>query len=141
MLACGAVIETNLRRIAAEAYFDGMFGTALDDGELITAVRFPTPEIAHYEKFVQPASRFALVGVFVARFDGVVRVAVTGASQMGVFRWAEAEAALSNEFAPVAIDNLAIDPAELIADAHAAQTYRAHLVAVMTKRAVTAAHR
>ena len=141
VLACGAVIETNLRRIAAEDYFDGMFGTALDDGELITAVRFPIPEIAHYEKFVQPASRFALVGVFVARFDGVVRVAVTGASQMGVFRWAEAEAALSNEFAPVAIDNLAIDPAELIADAHAAQTYRAHLVAVMTKRAVTAAHR
>ena len=114
VLACGAVIETNLRRIAAEDYFDGMFGTALDDGELITAVRFPIPEIAHYEKFVQPASRFALVGVFVARFDGVVRVAVTGASQMGVFRWAEAEAALSNEFAPVAIDNLAIDPAELI---------------------------
>ena len=141
VLACGAVIETNLRQIAAKDYFDGMFGTALDDGELITAVRFPIPKIAHYEKFVQPASRFALVGVFVARFDDAVRVAITGASQKGVFRWVEAEAALSKEFEPAAIDNLTIDPADLIADAHAAQTYRAHLVSVMTKRAVTAINR
>ena len=141
VLACGAEIVTNLRRIAAENYFDGMFGTALDDGEVITAVRFPIPAAAHYEKFVQPASRFALVGVFVARVDGAVRVAVTGAAQDGVFRWTEAEAALSKAFVPAALDGLEIDPSGLIADAHAGQAYRAHLVAVITKRAVIAASR
>ena len=139
VLACNAVVETNLRQIAADNYFDGMFGTVLDEGEVITAVRFPIPDAANYQKFVQPASRFALVGVFVARFSGRVRVAVTGASEDGVFRWTEAEKNLSKSFSPDVIDGLAVDPADMIADAHASQEYRAHLVGIMTKRAVSAA--
>jgi carbon-monoxide dehydrogenase medium subunit len=139
VLACNAVVETNLRQIAADDYFDGMFGTALGEGEVITAVRFPIPDAANYQKFVQPASRFALVGVFVAQFSGKVRVAVTGASEDGVFRWTEAEKNLSKSFSAEVIDSLAVDPADMIADAHASQEYRAHLVGIMTKRAVSAA--
>ena len=91
-LASGATIVTNAREIAADDYFQGMFTTALEEGEIITAVKFPVPEGANYQKFLQPASRFAMVGVFVAKFADGVRVAVTGASEEGVFRWAEAEA-------------------------------------------------
>ncbi len=94
-LGSGATIVTNTRQIAADDYFQGMFTTALDEGEIITEVRFPVPEKANYQKFEQPASRFALVGVFVAKYADGVRVAVTGASEDGVFRWTEAEAALS----------------------------------------------
>ena len=90
-LASGATIVTNAREIAADDYFDGLFTTALEEGEIVTQVRLPVPEAANYQKFVQPASRFALVGVFVAKFADGVRVAVTGASEEGVFRWAEAE--------------------------------------------------
>jgi carbon-monoxide dehydrogenase medium subunit len=135
-LASGATIVTNTREIAADDYFQGMFTTALHEGEIITAVRFPVPQAASYQKFEQPASRFALVGVFLARFADGVRVAVTGASEEGVFRWSEAEAALTREFRPDALTGLAIAPENMIADLHGTKDYRAHLVNVLTKRAV-----
>ena len=135
-LASGATIVTNTREIAADDYFQGMFTTALHEGEIITAVRFPVPAAASYQKFEQPASRFALVGVFLARFDSGVRVAVTGASEDGVFRWSEAEEALTKEFRPDALTGLAIAPDTMIADLHGTKDYRAHIVKVMTQRAV-----
>ncbi len=138
-LASGATIVTNSREIAADDYFQGMFTTALDEGEIITAVRFPVPEAANYQKFDQPASRFALVGVFVAKYADGVRVAVTGASEEGVFRWAEAEAALSANFSADAVAGLSASADGLISDLHGSAEYRAHLIGVMTKRAVAAA--
>lgn len=138
-LASGATIVTNTREIAADDYFQGMFTTALDEGEIITNVRFPVPEAANYQKFLQPASRFALVGVFVAKFADGVRVAVTGASEDGVFRWGEAEEALNKEFSGDALMDLSINPDNMIGDLHGTKEYRAHLVGVMTRRAVTAA--
>jgi len=138
-LASGAIIVTNQREIAADDYFLGMFTTALDEGEIITQVKFPVPLAASYQKFAQPASRFALVGVFVARFADGVRVAVTGASEEGVFRWADAEAALSDSFVPEAAKALSLSPDGMIGDLHGGPDYRAHLVRVMTARAVTAA--
>ena len=139
VLASGATIKTNARDIAADDYFVGMFETALDEGEIITEVRFPVPVRASYQKFVQPASRFALVGVFVAQFDDGVRVAVTGASENGVFRWADAEAALRSDFSAAALDPLSVSADQMIGDLHGSAEYRAHLVKVMTKRAVGAA--
>ena len=138
-LASDAVIVTPDREIAAEDFFQGMFTTALDEGEIITQVRFPVPQAAAYVKFAQPASRFALVGVFVARFAGGVRVAVTGAAEEGVFRWAEAGAALSDDFTPEAVRSLRLSPEGMIGDLHGGPDYRAHLVGVMTARAVAAA--
>lgn len=138
-LGSGATIVTNTREIAADDFFQGLFETALDEGEILTAVKFPVPEAANYQKFVQPASRFALVGVFVAKYADGVRVAVTGASEDGVFRWTEAEAALNANFAAGAVDGLSVDAAGMIGDMHGTKDYRAHLVGVMTKRAVTAA--
>jgi len=138
-LASGATIKTNTRDIAADDYFQGMFETALNDGEIITEVRFPVPQTANYQKFVQPASRFALVGVFVAQFADGVRVAVTGASSDGVFRWTEAEAALSGDFSKSAVDGLSVPSGSMISDLHGSGDYRAHLVKVMTGRAVAAA--
>lgn len=138
-LASGATIVTNARSIAADDYFQGMFTTALEEGEIITEVRFPVPEVANYQKFVQPASRFALVGVFVAKFANGVRVAITGASNDGVFRWAEAEAALSADFSPSALDGLTLSGDDMISDLHGTGAYRAHLCGVMAKRAVAAA--
>lgn len=140
VLGSGATVVTNRRKIAADDYFQGMFATALEEGEIITEIRFPIPQAAAYAKFLQPASRFALTGVFVARFADGVRVAVTGASGNGVFRWAEAEAALSASFTGAAVDGLTVDPEGMIADLHGSAEYRAHLVKVMTKRAVAAAH-
>ena len=139
VLGSGATIVTNTRRIAADDYFQGLFTTALEPGEIITEVRFPVPQAASYQKFVQPASRFALTAVFVARFADGVRVAVTGASENGVFRWTEAEAALSASFSPAAVEGLAVSPEGLIGDLHGTPAYRANLVKVMTKRAVAAA--
>ena len=137
-LGSGATIVTNAREIAADDYFQGMFSTALDEGEIITGVKFPIPEAANYQKFVQPASRFALVGVFVAKYADGVRVAVTGASEDGVFRWSDAEAALTANFSADAVP--AAPPADgMISDLHGTSAYRAHLVNVMTKRAVKAA--
>jgi len=138
-LGSGATILTQTRQIAADDYFQGMFATALEEGEILTEVRFPVPEAANYQKFLQPASRFALVGVFVAKFADGVRVAVTGASNEGVFRWAEAEAALAADFSAGALADLSVDPANMIGDLHGTPEYRAHLVKVMTGRAVTAA--
>ncbi len=140
VLGSGATIVTNKRKIAADDYFQGMFTTALDEGEIITGVTFPVPQKAAYVKFNQPASRFALTGVFVAKFAGGVRVAVTGASNNGVFRWTEAEAALSANFAAAAVEGLTVSPEDMIGDLHGTPEYRAHLVKVLTKRAVAAAH-
>jgi carbon-monoxide dehydrogenase medium subunit len=138
-LGSGAVIVTNTREIAADDFFQGMFETALDEGEIVIAVRFPIPDKANYQKFVQPASRFALVGVFVAQSGTDVRVAVTGASNEGVYRWAAAEEALSANFTPAALDGLTVSSDGLISDLHGSADYRAHLVKVMTGRAVAAA--
>ena len=139
VLGSGATVVTNKRKIAADDYFQGLFQTALDEGEIVVEVRFPIPQKAAYVKFNQPASRFALTGVFVAKFAGGVRVAVTGASNDGVFRWSEAEAALSSNFSPSAVDGLTVDDSSLIHDLHGTPAYRANLVKVLTKRAVAAA--
>ncbi|MCB1360484.1 MAG: xanthine dehydrogenase family protein subunit M [Rhodobacter sp.] len=139
VLASGAVVVTNTREIAADDFFQGLFETALHDGEIITAVRFPIPQKAAYAKFLQPASRFALTGAFVAQYAAGVRVAITGASESGVFRWTEAEAALSGNFTPEAIAGLSVAADGMIGDLHGTPDYRAHLVGVMTRRAVTAA--
>ncbi|MEM7710940.1 MAG: carbon monoxide dehydrogenase, partial [Pseudomonadota bacterium] len=120
--------------------FQGMFTTGLEEGELVTEVKFPVPEAARYEKFIQPASRFPLVAAFVAKFSDGVRVAITGASSDGVFRWAEAEQALSGNWSADAVKGLATpDAAGMISDLHGDGAYRAHLVKVMTARAVAAA--
>ena len=138
VLASGAEIVTTTRTIGSDDYFTGLFETALEDDEIITEVRFPIPQAAAYEKFLQPASRFALVGVFVARFAGGVRVAVTGASDGGVMRWGAAETALSNDFSASALDGVTISSDGMIADLHATPAYRANLVEVLTRRAVAA---
>ncbi|MGY3436498.1 MULTISPECIES: FAD binding domain-containing protein [unclassified Marinovum] len=138
-LGSGATIVTNSREIAADDYFQGMFTTALEEGEIVTGVKLPIPEKAAYIKFEQPASRFALVGVFVAKYADGVRVAVTGASEEGVFRWTEAEQALSSNFSGDALAGLSVSGDGMISDLHGTGAYRAHLVAVMTKRAVAAA--
>ena len=138
-LASGATIVTNKRSIKADDFFKGMFATALDEGEIITSVSFPVPAKAAYVKFDQPASRFALTGVFVAQYAGGVRVAVTGASNNGVFRWKEAEAALSKDFSAAAVAGLKVSPKDMISDLHGTADYRAHLVKVLTGRAVSAA--
>jgi carbon-monoxide dehydrogenase medium subunit len=139
VLASGATVVTNEREIVADEFFDGMFATALNEGEIITDVKFPVPEKANYQKFEQPASRFALVGVFVAKFADGVRVAVTGASEEGVFRWTEAEEALNGNFSASALDGLSVPADGMISDLHGSGAYRAHLVGVLTRRAVEAA--
>ena len=138
-LGSGATIVTDKREIPADDYFEGMFATALQEGEIITEVKFPVPQKAAYMKFEQPASRFALVGVFVAKYADGVRVAVTGASEEGVFRWSEAEAALASDFSAGAVEGLSLSGDGMISDLHGSGDYRAHLVGVMTKRAVAAA--
>lgn len=138
LLALGATIHTSRRTIAADDFFTGMFSTALGDGELITAVHFPIPRRAAYMKFKQAASRFALVGVFVAQTDGGVRVAVTGAAN-GVFRHAGLEQALGRSFTVQAAASVVIDPTDLNSDIHAPAAYRANLVSVQTQRAVAKA--
>ncbi|MDY0870718.1 FAD binding domain-containing protein [Dongia rigui] len=138
VLGLGATIRTNKREIKADDYFQGMFSTALADGEIITAVHFPKPEKAGYEKFVQPASRFALVGVFVAKTKAGVRVAVTGAGQEGVFRAKEVEAALAN-FTADAAKGAKVPAGHLNTDLHGSAEYRAHLISVLAGRAVAAA--
>lgn len=138
VLGLGATIVTSTREIAADKFFLGLFETALEPGEIITAIRFPVPLKAGYAKFKAPASRYALVGVFVAKFADGVRVAVTGAGA-GVFRVPPMEAALSQSFDPSAIAAIKIDNDGLTSDIHADADYRAHLVTVMAKRAVDAA--
>ena len=138
-LALGATIVTNKREIAADAFFKGLFETALGDGEVITKVKFPIPQKAAYEKFKNPASRFALVGVFVAKTAGGVRVAVTGAGSSGVFRAAAVESALASNFAAAALANVTVPATGLNTDLHADAAYRAHLIVALAKRAVSAA--
>ncbi|GKQ55202.1 xanthine dehydrogenase family protein subunit M [Bradyrhizobium sp. Ce-3] len=140
VLALGATVKTNKRSISAEDFFKGLFTTALEDGEMITAVSFPVPAKAGYAKMRHPASRFALTGVFVAKTkSGDVRVAATGASQSGVMRVAPIEQALQANWAAAALDSVTIPPGGLLADIHGSADYRANLVKVMGQRAVTAA--
>jgi carbon-monoxide dehydrogenase medium subunit len=138
-LALGATIVTSKRRIAAEEFFTGLFETALEEGEIITEVRFPKHDKPAYAKFRNPASRYAIVGVFVAKKDGSVKVAVTGAGSNGVFRVPQFEEALKARFEPAALEGIAVDPAELNSDINADADYRAHLINVMARRAVAAA--
>ena len=139
VLALGATVVTNKRQIAADDYFTGLFETALESGELITQVSFPIPQKAAYMKFENPASRYALVGVFVAKTAGGVRVAVTGAGEHGVFRASAMEAALSANFSASALDGVSVPASGLNSDIHADAEYRAHLIGVMARRAVAAA--
>lgn len=138
VLALNATVQTTKRKIAADDFFQGLFATALEDGELITGVSFPQPKRAAYIKFKQPASRFALIGVFVAQTDSGVRVAVTGGGS-GVFRHAGLEQALAKSFTPEAAAAVKVDPGELSSDLHASAAYRANLVSVLTQRAVAKA--
>jgi carbon-monoxide dehydrogenase medium subunit len=135
VLGLGATIHTTQRQIAADDFFQGLFATALEEGELITSVSFPIPQRAAYVKFPQPASRFALIGVFVAKTAAGVRVAVTGGGN-GVFRHAQMEAALSSNFNASAIAGIGSDAEQMSSDLHASNAYRAHLVGVMATRAV-----
>lgn len=135
VLGLDATIITDRRDIAADSFFQGMFTTALAADELVVRIRFPLPRRAAYAKFHHPASGYAMTGVFVARTAGGVRVAVTGAGS-SVFRWTQAEAALTRSFAASSLDGLTLSDEGLNADMHAPAAYRAHLVVVMTRRAV-----
>jgi aerobic carbon-monoxide dehydrogenase medium subunit len=138
-LALGATIVTNKRKIPADEFFKGLFETALAEGEIVTRVTFPIPQKAGYMKFRNPASRYALVGVFVAKRAAEIRVAVTGAGANGVFRWTAAEEALKKRFAAKSLEGLSHPAEGLNSDIHADATYRAHLIGVMARRAVQAA--
>jgi carbon-monoxide dehydrogenase medium subunit len=138
VLALAATITTNKRKLSAEEFFKGMYETALQQGEIITSVGFPVPKRAAYMKFKNPASRYAIVGVFVAESGNGVRVAVTGAGP-SVFRVPEMEKALASKFAPEAVANIKVSPDKLNSDLHAKADYRAHLITVMARRAVEAA--
>lgn len=138
ILALDATVVTTRRTVSAEAFFVDMFETALEPGEIVTGFRIPVPEMAAYAKFRSPASRYALVGVFVARTAGTVRVAVTGAAS-SVFRAVDIEAALRERFDPDALARVSMDPSGLNSDIHADRDYRANLVMVMARRAVAAA--
>lgn len=138
LVGLGATVWTNQRKIASDDFFVGLFETALQRGEIITAVSFPIPEVAGYAKFRHPASRFAIVGVFVAKTADGVRVAVTGAGP-SVFRVRDAEAALEKRFAASVLDGIEIKADGLNSDMHASAEYRAHCVGVLAKRAVLAA--
>jgi carbon-monoxide dehydrogenase medium subunit len=139
MLGLSATIETDRRSIAADDFFTGLFETALEEGEIVTAISFEAPEKAGYAKFSNPASRYAITGVFVARSANGVRVAVTGAGSDGVFRHEGLEQALVAHWAPDALAGVTVDPSGLMTDMHADAAYRANLVKVMAKRAVLAA--
>ena len=140
VLALGATLKTNKRSISADDFFKGLFATALDDGEIMTAISFPIPAKAGYSKMRHPASRFALTGVFVVKTkSGDVRVVATGASQNGVMRVPAIEAALKGNWSPGALDNVTISADGLLTDIHGSSSYRANLVKVMAQRAVTAA--
>lgn len=137
VLALGATIETDRRKIAADDYFTGLFSTALAEDEIITAVHFPVPERSAYAKFASPASKYAVVGVMVAKTAGGVRVAVTGAGPQA-FRVPAWESALAASFTPDAVNPGAVVAADLRSDSEASAEYRAHLVTVMARRAVQA---
>lgn len=138
VLALGATVHTNRREITADDFFQGLFETALDEGEIIIQVTFPVPQKAAYAKFPNPASRYAIAGVFVAQLADTTRVAVTGAGN-GVFRVLEMEAALIKNFTAAALDGITVPTGDLMSDMHASAEYRAHLIMVMARRAVEAA--
>lgn len=138
-LALAATIVTDRREIAADDFFTGLFETALEAGELVTAITFDLPEKAGYAKFRNPASRYAMTGVFVARRGGNVRVAVTGAGADGVFRQSDMEAALAGNWSADALSGITVPSSGLLSDIHGDSDYRANLVKVMAKRAVLAA--
>jgi len=138
IVGLGATLETDRRRIAADDFFTGLFETALEPGEILTAVHFPVPDRAGYVKFAHPASGYAVVGVMVAQTGGTVRVGVTGAGP-SAFRVPEMEAALAQSFTPEAIADIRIPADDLMSDIHASAAYRAHLVTVIAKRAVAQA--
>jgi carbon-monoxide dehydrogenase medium subunit len=138
-LGLGATIVTNKRRIAADEFFTGMFETALEADEIITKVMFPLAKKAAYVKFANPASRYALVGVFVSKRGRDIRVAVTGAGANGVFRVPAFEEALQRRFGPKSLDGLSVPATGLNSDIHGSAEYRAHLIGVLARRAVTAA--
>jgi len=137
LIALNATVQTSTRTLSAADFFTGMFETALKPGELVVRVTFPAPKRATYMKFRNPASRYAVVGVMVAETDAGMRVAVIGAGP-GVFRVTEMEEALARDFSIAAIQNIALPPDDMNADIHATAEYRAHLIGVMTQRAVTA---
>ena len=137
LVALGATVHTVKREIAADNFFTGIFETALEPTEIVTSVRFPKIQTANYQKFRNPASRYAIVGAFVARTPSGVRVAITGAGAC-VFRVPEMEAALDRSFTPDAIKDITIPDTGLNSDIHASAEYRAHLVGVMARRAVAA---
>lgn len=139
MLAMDATIVTSKRELKADEFFTGLFETALDDDEIVTGVRFDAPEKAGYQKFRNPASRYAMTGVFVAKGACGVRVAVTGAGENGVFRVPEMEKALAANFDPAAVAGISVPADTMMSDIHASSEYRANLVTVMAKRAVAAA--
>ncbi|MEP3275979.1 MAG: xanthine dehydrogenase family protein subunit M [Stappiaceae bacterium] len=137
LVALNATVITNQRQIAADDFFTGLFETALEENEIITAVSFPVPEKGAYQKFPNPASRYAMAGVFVSKgSDGSVRVAVTGAGNDGVFRVSAMESALAGNWSADAIAGLSVDSADLLSDLHGSAAYRANLVTVMACRAV-----
>jgi carbon-monoxide dehydrogenase medium subunit len=138
LLGLGATIATDRRRIPADSFFTGMFATALEPDELVTAVHFPTPERCAYAKFANRASKYAVVGVMVAKTADGVRVAVTGAAH-AAFRVPEMEAALTKKFAPEALDGISVATDRLLSDSEASADFRAHLIGVMARRAVAAA--
>jgi carbon-monoxide dehydrogenase medium subunit len=138
-LALGATIVTNKRKLPAEQFFTGLFETALEPGEIVVKVAFPIPGKAAYAKFRNPASRYAMVGVFAAKRGSEVRVTVTGAGASGVFRASALEEALKKRFSPKSLDGLTVPATGLNSDIHASAEYRAHLIVVMAKRAVAAA--
>lgn len=139
VMALGATIVTNKRRLRPEEYFQGLFTTALEPDEIITRVMFPLPKKAAYQKFRNQASRYALVGVFVARMPSDVRVAVTGAGGDGVFRVTEFEEALKKRFSPKSLDGLTVSADGLNSDIHGSAEYRAHLIGVLARRALETA--
>jgi carbon-monoxide dehydrogenase medium subunit len=137
VLSLDAVVHTDRRVLAADDFFQGLYTTALEPGEILVRIEFRIPEIAGYAKFRNPASRYSMAAAFVSRHrDGKVRVAITGAGNGGVFRWSEAEERLAADLTPAALDGLALDPSLMMGDMHAPADYRAHLVAVMSRRAV-----
>ena len=137
ILALGGIIHTTKRDINAEEFFVDLFETALEEDEIITAVSLPKPDAAAYAKFPNPASRYAMVGVFVAKFNSEIRVAVTGAGEEGVFRCSEIETALLKGFSSESLSDSTISVDGLMSDIHAEADYRAHLIVEMAKRAVT----
>jgi aerobic carbon-monoxide dehydrogenase medium subunit len=139
LLGLGATVITNKRRIAADDFFQGMFTTVLEDGEIITKISFPIAKKAGYEKFKHPASGFALVGVFVSKRGPEIRVAVTGAGANGVFRVPSFEEALKKRFAAKSLEGLSIPATGMNSDIHASAEYRAHLVGVLARRAAVKA--